>query len=93
MNDNTSPLIDGLGPNGKLTVIGVAPEPIAVTPVQLMVASRSIEGTTADTEDTLRFAELTGVRPMIETYPLEQAAQAYARRMGGKARFRAVLTM
>jgi D-arabinose 1-dehydrogenase-like Zn-dependent alcohol dehydrogenase len=92
-----SPLIDGLGPDGKLTVIGVAPEPIAVTPFQLIVASRSIEGyvsgTTADTEDTLRFAELTGVRPMIETYPLEQAAQAYARMMSGKARFRAGLTM
>ena len=92
-----SALIDGLGPNGKLVVIGVAPDPIEVTPVQLIVANRSIQGyasgTPADSEDTLRFAELTGVRPMIETYPLEQAAQAYARMMSGKAQFRVVLTM
>jgi len=92
-----SALVGGLGPNGRLTVIGVAPDPIEVTPVQLIVANRSIEGyasgTPADSEDTLRFAELTGVRPMIETYPLEQAAQAYERMLSGKARFRAVLTM
>jgi len=66
-----SALIDGLAPNGKLTVIGVAADPIEETPVQLIVASRSIEGyasgTPADSEDTLRFAELSGVRPMIET--------------------------
>jgi D-arabinose 1-dehydrogenase-like Zn-dependent alcohol dehydrogenase len=47
----------------------------------------------ADSEDTLRFAELTGVRPMIETYTLEKAAEAYARMMSGKAQFRVVLTM
>jgi D-arabinose 1-dehydrogenase-like Zn-dependent alcohol dehydrogenase len=92
-----SALIGGLGPNGKLMVVGVAPDPIEVATVPLIVASRSIEGyvsgTTADTEDTLRFAELTGVRPMIETYPLEQAAVAYDRMMSGKVRFRAVLTM
>jgi len=50
-------------------------------------------GTPADSEDTLRFAELTGVRPMIETYPLEKAGEAYARMMSGKAQFRVVLTM
>ena len=50
-------------------------------------------GTPADSEDTLRFAELTGVRPMIETYPLENADEAYARMMSGKAQFRVVLTM
>ena len=92
-----SALIDGLGPHGKLTVIGVAPDPIEETPVQLIVANRSIEGYAsgppADSEDTLRFAELSGVRPMIETYPLEQAAQAYERMLSGKAQFRVVLTM
>ena len=92
-----SELIDGLGPNGKLMVIGVAPEPIEVTPSQLIMRSRSIEGwasgTPADSEDTLRFAELTGVRPMIETYPLERAGEAYARMMSGHAQFRVVLTM
>jgi D-arabinose 1-dehydrogenase-like Zn-dependent alcohol dehydrogenase len=92
-----SELIDGLAPNGKLMVIGATTEPIEVTPVQLIVGNRTIEGwasgTPADSEDTLRFAELSGVRPMIETYPLEKAAEAYARMMSGKAEFRAVLTM
>ena len=50
-------------------------------------------GTAADAEDTLNFAELTGVRPMIEIYPLEKASEAYARMMSGKAQFRVVLTM
>jgi len=90
-------VIDGLAPNGKLMVIGVSADPIEVTPVQLVTGSRSIQGwasgTTADEEDTLRFAELTGVRPMIETYPLEKAAEAYERMMSGKAQFRVVLTM
>ena len=92
-----SELFDGLGPNGKLMVIGVAFDPLEVTPVQLVTGSRTIQGwasgTTADEEDTLRFAELTGVRPMIETYPLEKAAEAYARMMSGNAQFRVVLTM
>jgi D-arabinose 1-dehydrogenase-like Zn-dependent alcohol dehydrogenase len=92
-----SELIDGLGPNGKLMVIGAAFDPIEVTPIQLIIGSRTIQGwaagTPADSEDTLRFAELSGVRPMIETYPLEKAAEAYARMMSGKAEFRVVLTM
>jgi D-arabinose 1-dehydrogenase-like Zn-dependent alcohol dehydrogenase len=92
-----SELIDGLGPNGKLMVIGAAFDPIEVTPIQLISASRTIQGwasgTPTDSEDTLRFAELTGVRPMIETYPLEKAAEAYARMLSGDAQFRVVLTM
>jgi D-arabinose 1-dehydrogenase-like Zn-dependent alcohol dehydrogenase len=92
-----SALIDGLAPNGKLMAVGAASEPIEVTPVQLITGSRTIQGwasgTPADSEDTLSFAELTGVRAMIETYPLEKADAAYARMMSGKARFRAVLTM
>jgi len=92
-----SEVIDGLAPNGKLMVIGASMDPIEVTPVQLINGSRSIQGwasgTPADAEDTLRFAELTGVRPMIETYPLEKAAEAYARMMSGNAQFRVVLTM
>jgi D-arabinose 1-dehydrogenase-like Zn-dependent alcohol dehydrogenase len=92
-----SELIDGLGPNGKLMVIGATFDPIEVTPVQLISGSRTIQGwaagTPADSEDTLRFAELSGVRPMIETYPLEKAEEAYARMMSGKAQFRVVLTM
>ncbi|HWE51899.1 MAG TPA: alcohol dehydrogenase [Bryobacteraceae bacterium] len=92
-----SEVFDGLGPHGKLLVIGVASEPIEVTPVQLITGSKTIQGwaagTPADTDDTLRFSQLTGVRPMIETYPLERAAEAYARMMSGQARFRVVLTM
>ena len=92
-----SELIDGLGANGKLVVIGATFEPIEVSPVQLINGSRTIQGwaagTAADSEDTLRFAELSGVRPMIEAYPLEKAAEAYARMMSGKAEFRVVLTM
>jgi D-arabinose 1-dehydrogenase-like Zn-dependent alcohol dehydrogenase len=92
-----SELIDGLRPNGKLMVIGASFDPIEVTPIQLISASRTIQGwaagTPADSEDTLRFAELTGVRPMIEIYPLEKAGEAYARMMSGKAEFRVVLTM
>jgi D-arabinose 1-dehydrogenase-like Zn-dependent alcohol dehydrogenase len=92
-----SEVIDGLGPNGKLMVVGAANDPIEVTPVQLITGSRTIEGwasgTPADAEDTLRFAELSGVRPMIEIYPLEKAAEAYARMMSGNAQFRVVLTM
>jgi D-arabinose 1-dehydrogenase-like Zn-dependent alcohol dehydrogenase len=92
-----SDVIDGLGPNGKLMVVGAAMDPIEVTPVQLITGSRTIQGwasgTPTDAEDTLRFAEITGVRAMIETYPLERAAEAYARMMSGNAQFRVVLTM
>jgi len=92
-----SEVIDGLAPNGKLMVVGATPDSLAVTPIQLITGSRAIQGwasgTPADAEDTLRFAELTGVRPMIETYPLDKAAEAYARMMSGNAQFRVVLTM
>jgi D-arabinose 1-dehydrogenase-like Zn-dependent alcohol dehydrogenase len=92
-----SELFKGLGPNGKLIVVGLTSDPLEVTPTQLVNGSRTIQGwasgTAADEEDTLTFAELTGVRPMIETYPLEKAGEAYARMMSGKAEFRVVLTM
>lgn len=92
-----SELIDGLGPNGKLLVVGADVNPIEVTPIQLIFGSRTIQGWASgiptDSEDTLNFAELTGVRPMIETYPLEKAAEAYARMLSGDAQFRVVLTM
>jgi len=92
-----SELINGLGPNGKLMVIGAAPEPIEVTPSQLIFGSKTIQGWAAEppaaSEDTLNFAVLKGVRAMIETYPLEKAAEAYERMMSGKAQFRVVLTM
>ncbi|HET7893441.1 MAG TPA: alcohol dehydrogenase [Candidatus Sulfotelmatobacter sp.] len=92
-----SALIDGLGPNGKLVVVGAGPDPIEATPAQLIFGSKTIEGwaagTPAASEDTLNFCVLTGVRPMIETYPLESVAEAYSRMLSGKAEFRVVLTM
>src|ERR1700676_1660649 len=92
-----SEVIDGLAPNGKLLVVGASMDPIEVTPIQLISGSRTVQGwaggAPTDSEDTLRFAELSGVRPMIETYPLDKAAEAYARMMSGNAQFRVVLTM
>jgi len=92
-----SALIDGLGVGGQLLVVGASFDPINVTPVQLIMARRSLRGwpsgTARDSEDTLNFCALTGIRPMAEALPLEQAAMGYERMMSGKARFRVVLTM
>lgn len=92
-----SEVIGGLGIDGKLIVLGASPEPISVAPLQLIPGRRSIagwpSGRSIDSQDTMRFSALTGVRPMIETMPLERAADGYARMMSGKARFRVVLTM
>jgi D-arabinose 1-dehydrogenase-like Zn-dependent alcohol dehydrogenase len=88
-------LIDGLGAGGKLVIVGASPDPFAVSSMQLILAHRSIvgwpSGTSIDSEDTLRFAAASGVRPMIETFPLERAADGYDRMMSGKVRFRSVL--
>jgi D-arabinose 1-dehydrogenase-like Zn-dependent alcohol dehydrogenase len=88
-------VVGGLGRDGKLLVLGAAPEPIEVSPFQLIPGRRSVagwpSGTPVDSEDTLKFSAMTGVRPMIETYPLERAAEAYERMMSGKARFRVVI--
>lgn len=92
-----SALIAGLGPNGTLMVVGVSADPIAVPPMLLISGRKRLQGWSAgiptDSEDTLRFAEMTGIRPMIETYPLVKAAEGYARMMSGNAEFRVVLTM
>ena len=92
-----TPLIAGLGVRGKLVVVGVSPEPIETPSFAMVGQSASIvghaSGTSIESEDTLRFSALCGVRPMIETMPLERAAEAYARMMSGEARFRMVLTM
>jgi D-arabinose 1-dehydrogenase-like Zn-dependent alcohol dehydrogenase len=71
-------------------------EPLNLPPAMLISGDKSIaghaSGTSGDSEDTLDFSALAGVRPMIETLPLEQAADAYERMMSGEARFRMVLT-
>jgi D-arabinose 1-dehydrogenase-like Zn-dependent alcohol dehydrogenase len=90
--------LDGLAASGKLIVVG-APEdgPIVINPFPLLLGRRTVagwpSGTGMDSEDTLNFSALTGIKPMIETYPLEKAAEAFDRMMSGKARFRVVLTM
>ena len=77
-------------------VVGATTDPIEVRPVQLIGGRKNIQGWSAgiptDSEDTLKFAELTGVRPMIEKYPLAKAGEAFARIMSGKGEFRVVLT-
>ena len=92
-----SALVDGLGPDGKLVIVGAGLEPLSITPLQLIFTRRTVRGwpsgTAKDSEDTLQFSSLSGVRPMIERYPLEKVAQAYDQMISGRARFRVVLTM
>jgi D-arabinose 1-dehydrogenase-like Zn-dependent alcohol dehydrogenase len=90
-------MLPGLGVGGKLIVLGVAGDPVPLALFSLITERQEIAGwpagTSMDSQDTMAFSHLTGVRPMIETFPLERAADAYARMMSGRARFRAVLTM
>jgi len=92
-----SALVDGLAGNGTLLIVGAGMESLTVTPLQLIGGRKSIKGwasgTAKDSEDTLRFSSLTGVRPMIERYPLEKAAEAFDQMISGRARFRVVLTI
>jgi D-arabinose 1-dehydrogenase-like Zn-dependent alcohol dehydrogenase len=92
-----SALVDGLGPDGKLVIVGATTDPLTITPVQLIFARRTVRGwpsgSAKDSEDTLQFSLLSGVRPMIERYPLEKVAEAYDQMISGRARFRVVLTM
>jgi D-arabinose 1-dehydrogenase-like Zn-dependent alcohol dehydrogenase len=92
-----SDAVGGLAVDGKLMVIGASMQPIEVPPLALISLRRSIagwpSGTASDSEDTMDFSVLSNIRPLIETFPLERAAEAYDRMMSGKARFRAVLTM
>jgi len=88
--------VSGLGPNGRLIIVGVPEKPIAVNTLPLILGNREIRGwasgTGMDSEDTLNFSALTGVKPKIETYPLEKAPEAFDRMMSGKALFRVVIT-
>lgn len=92
-----SSLFGGLGKNGAMVVVGAGPDPLEVATGALIFGKRRLQGWASgvptDSEDTLRFAEMRGVRPMIEKYPLEKAADAYARMMSGEAQYRVVLTM
>jgi D-arabinose 1-dehydrogenase-like Zn-dependent alcohol dehydrogenase len=92
-----SALVGGLAADGKLLVVGAAMEPLSISALDLIGARRSVQGwpsgTAIDSEDALRFSALSGIRPMIETFPLAKVADAYNRMITGKVRFRAVLTM
>ena len=92
-----SGLVDGLGPSGKLLIVAAAAEPIEVSPLQLIMGRRTIAGWPSgharESEAALRFSSLSGVLPMIETYPLEQVKEAYSHMINNRARFRVVLTM
>lgn len=87
--------IDGLSANGELLVVGATPEPIEVSPLQIIASTKSVHGhpsgTAKDVEDTLKFSALTGIRPVVETYPIEEINDAYQRMLSGDARFRVVL--
>lgn len=95
-SDAMGATIDGLRHNGELVVIGATPEPIQVSPFQIIATSKTVHGhpsgTAREVEETLRFAALTGVRPMTETRPLEEVGAAYERMMSGDVRYRMVLT-
>ncbi len=97
VSDAMTATLGGLKARGQLVVLGAADEPMQVPGVALIFKSASIQGhasgTSQDSEDTLRFSALTGVRPMIETMPLAEAQAAYDKMMSGAARFRMVLTM
>ena len=91
-----SAAVDGLGPRGQLVTIGAGTDPLAISPLQLIFGSRSVvghaSGTSRQSEETLRFSALTGVRPMVEVAPLEDIGAAWAKMASGEARFRMVLT-
>jgi D-arabinose 1-dehydrogenase-like Zn-dependent alcohol dehydrogenase len=93
-----SALVPGLAPRGQMIVVGAGGNtPVALNPIDLLFGERGVEGTmtgsVADTDDALAFSVLQNIRPIIESYPLEQADQAFQRMMSNEARFRAVLAM
>jgi len=92
-----SPLVDGLSPGGKLIVPAAPNDPLSISAFSLILVRRSVagaySGSAKDSEETLVFSALTGVRPMIEKYPLSRVAEAYEQMHSGKVRFRSVLTM
>ncbi len=88
--------VEGLRPRGELVVIGADATPLGINPNQLLFSARVIRGhpsgTSQDVQDTLAFSLLKGIRPTVETVPLDRTAEAYDRMMAGAARFRMVVT-
>jgi D-arabinose 1-dehydrogenase-like Zn-dependent alcohol dehydrogenase len=95
-SQSMSPLVSGLSPGGEMVVIGIGGrEPISLNPIPMVFGERTVSGaltgSAIDSEDTLSFSALQGIRAMTETFPLEKAAEAYKRMMNNEARFRIVL--
>ncbi|MAT90355.1 MAG: alcohol dehydrogenase [Flavobacteriaceae bacterium] len=94
--DAISSVIDGLAIDGRIICIGATPDPIEVSPMQLLMHRKGISGwpsgTAVDSEDTLNFSAMTNSKPMIETFPLEKVSEAFDKMLNNKARFRVVLT-
>ncbi|WP_217495831.1 MDR/zinc-dependent alcohol dehydrogenase-like family protein [Mangrovivirga cuniculi] len=95
--DAISSVVDGMAIDGQVLIVAAPGDSISVAPFSLIMGRKSVagwpSGTALDSEDTLNFSALSEVRPMIETFPLEKAAEAYDRMINNKARFRVVLTM
>lgn len=95
-SDAITATVDGLSHRGELVVIGAAPEPLGISPIQLLMKGRIVRGhssgTAQDVQDTMAFSALHGIRPTVETMPLDQADEAYQKMLSGTARFRMVLT-
>ena len=95
-SDAMAATLGGLGIDGTLLVVGAPFDPMPIVPAMLIGGRKRImgwpSGVAGDSEDTMRFAALTGVRPMIETMPLDRVQEAYDKMMRNEARFRMVLT-
>ena len=91
------PLVAGLSTRGKLIVVGVSDQSLEVKLTHLLIGTKTITGEIVDTaideDDTLDFSVLQGIRPMVETIPLEEAQAGYDTMMRNEARFSIVLTM
>jgi D-arabinose 1-dehydrogenase-like Zn-dependent alcohol dehydrogenase len=96
VGDAMAAVLPGLAVNGTMMIVGAAPS-LSLAPYQMIAGRHAVRvwysGLSIDSQDTLSFSVVSGVRSMNESFPLEQAAEAYERMMSGKARFRAVLTM
>jgi alcohol dehydrogenase len=91
-----SGVIDGLRQNGEMLVVGATPEPIEVSPFQIVATSKTLHGhpsgAAKDVEETLKFAALAGIRPLTEERPLDEINEGYQRMLSGSAQFRVILT-
>jgi alcohol dehydrogenase len=95
-SDAITATVEGLSPRGELVVIGADPDPLGISPTQLLMSGKIVRGhpsgTAQDVQDTLAFSALHGIRPTVEVVPLEQTDEAYQKMLSGAARFRMVLT-